>query len=164
MTKTLEIDRLELAERSEETDLGISEQTRACPECGKVLTLRGLHGHLRLAHKKSSKEIGKLASRAKVAPLSKMDEVFAMLDQLKEIEVRFDQIEELKDAGAFAEDETYNEFWDTLVGQEREVCEALKGYGISRPTREEKLEAAKRDLDELAKEIKKLKEERNKKP
>lgn len=125
---------LEKPSQPQEADLGISEQTRACPECGKVLTLRGLHGHLRLAHKKSSKEIGKLASKAKVAPLGKMEEVFALLDQLKEINDRFAQVEKLQAASAFSDDGTYEEFWDALVGQEKEILEELKKHGVTRPT------------------------------
>jgi hypothetical protein len=125
---------LEHPNQPQEADLGISEQTRACPECGKVLTLRGLHGHLRLAHKKSSKEIGKLANKAKVAPLGKMEEVFALLDQLQEIDDRLARVDKLRAAGAFSDDGTYEEFWETLVGQEREILEELKKHGVARPT------------------------------
>lgn len=138
VTKTQETAMLAFKEtdqpQEKETDLGISEQTRACPECGKVLTLRGLHGHLRLAHKKAGKEIGKLANKAKVAPLSKMEEVFTLLDRLQEINDRFDQLEKLHASGSFSEDRTYEEFWDALVGQEKEIYEELKKHGITRST------------------------------
>src|SRR5437870_2681034 len=133
MTKTLEIDRVEL-EKSDSIQgngLAAREQTRACPECGNVYTLRGLYGHLRLAHKKTPKEIGKLATKAKVAPLSKMEEVFTLLDRLDQISARFDQVEKLQETGAFADDDEYAEFYDTLVSQERELLEQLKKHGIT---------------------------------
>ena len=166
MTKILELDRVELEESDSIQGNGLAarEQTRACPECGNVYTLRGLYGHLRLAHKKTPKEIGKLATKAKVAPVSKMEEVFALLDRLNEIDERFDELEDLDSAGAFTEDGTCEEFWETLEGQEREVVEQLKRYGISRQTRKEKLEAVERSIGELKDDIKKLKGEKNKPP
>ena len=132
MTKTLQKDILQPEEIAIEIgrELGIKEQQRACPECGKSLTLRGLYGHLRLAHKKSLGEVAKLAKKAKADALDEVDEVFTLIDRVLANCARQDEIHELAKTGRFPGEQKRKEFMEALARQLEGLEAELEKYGI----------------------------------
>jgi hypothetical protein len=80
------------------------EEKRECPECGQPYTVRGLHGHLRLAHRLSPKQILKVVQTAKGDRLSEAEEIFGLLDRLYQNVERVGLLFRLRDTQCLDED------------------------------------------------------------
>lgn len=115
---------------ADETAMGPQEQKRECPVCRKVCTLRGLYGHLRLAHKKSGKQISELVKRARGDRASEVEELFGVLDQLEQCTHRLGILFKLDDTGSFEDEGAFDALKEALDAQIGALRETLKEKGI----------------------------------
>lgn len=106
------------------------EQRRACPVCGEVKTLRGLHGHLRLKHHKQEEEIMKLVSQAPLDQTDDIEETLNLLDVLKHSIARLDGLDVLEARGCFTSDEVAQSMLDYVREENGRIIALLADRGI----------------------------------
>jgi|LNFM01.2.fsa_nt_gb hypothetical protein len=106
------------------------EQQLACPICQHSMTLRGLHGHLRIKHSKQKEEIMALLNEVPVKRGSDAEEVFNLLDLLKHLNERHEGLEILEERECFESDEVRKALFETLRGEAREIAAKLSESGV----------------------------------
>lgn len=106
------------------------EQRRACPVCGELKTLRGLHGHLRLKHHKQEEEILELVSQAPLDQGREVEEIFTLLDRLEHLNERSEKLEILEERNCFKTDELRDLLFESIQGEAQELVDRLSRAGV----------------------------------
>jgi hypothetical protein len=110
------------------------EQVRACPLCGEVRTLRGLHGHLRLKHQKEKEEIMQLVNQATPAARNEEEDdteaVFDLLALLKHLNERYHWIEVLEERGCLQREGLGDALKDSIRSEAQGIVERLVAQGV----------------------------------
>lgn len=107
-----------------------SEQRLECPICQQTMTLRGLHGHLRIKHQKQKEEIMELIEQAPMDQLGDAEEVLNLLDMLKYLKERDAWIGILKARGCFQREEAEIQLREFIQGEARPIFTRLSDLGI----------------------------------
>lgn len=104
-----------------------------CPVCDKECDPRGLVSHIRLEHGKDKSEVknvDKILKKAEPKKADKAKRVFELIDELKEIRKRKEELKEQDNSGWFTDDETIQSLQDGLEQLEIDIVNELEKLGL----------------------------------
>lgn len=107
------------------------EQRLSCPLCGELKTLRGLHGHLRIKHHKQKEEIMQLIEQAPVDQGEVSEEVFNLLDMIRQLTGRDLLIDVLGSRGCFGGEEVEEKLRESIRNEARPFLARLRELGVT---------------------------------
>ena len=100
-----------------------------CHICEKEFDyLKGLLGHLRFAHKLSEEEITQIQQQYNEVKMEKdiLDTFDELLERLRRIRQRLNELDEIKKENFWSEDETIKEFKRLYQKEEKRIKEELR--------------------------------------
>ena len=104
-----------------------------CPICHEEFDTRGLLGHIKIKHGKPRSEVknlDKIIEKAEPKKSERAERVFELVDRLREIRKRKEDLEKEDQSGFFSTDETVKSLKDGLDDLEEEIKEELEDLGI----------------------------------
>ncbi len=107
------------------------EQQLQCPICQQVMTLRGLHGHLRIKHNKAKEDVMNLIGQAPVDPDEKTEEILNLLEMLKHLKEQHVGINVLKTRGCFEHEEVEVQVMSSLQREAGVIVDRLTELGVT---------------------------------
>ncbi|MFO0706708.1 MAG: hypothetical protein U0412_07615 [Nitrospira sp.] len=111
--------------------MGSVEQRLECPICQEVMTLRGLHGHLRIKHSKTKEEIMGLIEQAPADQGEATEEVFNLLDMIKHLKGRDLLIDVLSTRKCFEREDVEEQLRESIRNEARPYFARLRELGVA---------------------------------
>lgn len=128
------------------------EQTERCPLCGDKFSPQGLDGHLRMGHNVDPKEVLGAGPSSEDGTddttWKRMDQVFHLVDRIKECREKREEIEELDRSNFMRNDLSCQEAIEQLEELERELRSKLEKIREEGPNEQPEIEG----LDEAVEE------------
>lgn len=117
---------MNIEEAEEEKEMKKSVRAE-CPLCGKDVDRRGLLGHIRYSHGKSTEEAHKEQARAKPSRAEKLIHLKELIDELEQIRVEIARVEKVRnEKGLFSSDEAVDGVIKALKQNEAELTKEIK--------------------------------------